>query len=91
MASPHLHQDVFSLTACLSHAPHWDALVLGPVPFGNAPGDRVSFTVNVIVVPARDEAEAVVWAWVRHSCEACDYAFDEDEWDIVRLASVNCN
>jgi len=91
MSDPILYQDAVALSECLSHAPHYHACVMGPVPFGRPPGDRIVLAVNAILTPTREEAEEVVWAWVRRSCETYDHPFYEEEWEIVHLRSANCN
>ena len=91
MAEPHVQGDVLAINGCLRHAPHFHAVALGPVPFGRAPGERVTLLIDVILTHTREEAEEVVWEWVRRACEATNHPFDQDEWDVQYVLPRNCN
>ena len=89
--SPDITQNPAALAECLKHSPHYHACVLGPVPFGHPPDSRVVISVDTIHTSSREEAEEVVWAWVRRTCEAYDQPYNANEWDVAHLIAVNCN
>lgn len=86
---PQILQDAVALGQCLGHAPGFVAVVLGPVPFGAPPQERVRLDITGIIVPTKEEAEAACWEHVYRVCAQYGHTFDSDEWEIVHLQVVN--
>ena len=88
---PQISEDIDAITECLLHAPGFHACVLGPVPFGQPPDERVKLIINAIIMPSMEDALDAVWAHVHNVCQMYDHPFLEEEWDLVHLQPRNCN
>ena len=88
---PGIKADYEALAKTLSYAPCYEIDALGPVPFGSTDGERFFVTIRAIVTDSREAAEAVAWNWLEACCEAYEYPFDSDEWDIVSVRALNMN
>jgi hypothetical protein len=85
---PHVIQPMTPEAAVLyGFVPHYYALVLGPLPWGQT--RRVRVEVDFILVPTREEAVAAIWQQIEHLCHMYDLPWDREEWEIALLRSAN--
>lgn len=83
--------DPVGITECYRHAPHWEGLMLGPVPFGSPPDQRTTLTIQVLFSQTLEAAIEDAWAYARNACAHFNHPFDPDEWDVVYMRLVNAN
>ncbi len=83
--------DHLAISECYRLAPHWEGVMLGPVPFGCPPNERTQLAIQVLFSASLEDATADAWAYARSVCAQFNYPFDDSEWDLVYMRLVNAN